>query len=110
MAVLRAARTLSFSHRIAAGAWGVGMGPGRRWVLTGSCCCPVGALLVVREAVSADPREHAADAAARLLGVPAHAVRSLVSGVDGRSDDGTEWYGYGQRVAEVLGIAREVRG
>lgn len=104
LAILCAARAVGFSHSVAPGAWGVRIGDGRRWVLVGSCCCPIGAYLLHRDAV-ADPRETwACDTAARLLGVPVEAVRSLAAGVDGVLCAKDEWYGYGRRVARELGL------
>ena len=48
--ILHAARSMAFSTRIVRGCWGVGVGPKRKWMLTGDCCCALAALLVVKGA------------------------------------------------------------
>ena len=112
--ILRAARSVSFRARVARGCWGVGVGDGRKWVLTGDCCCPLGALLVA-EGAEAPPRSNRyatvaelrspIRAAARLLGVEQDDVCRFVNGFDGNeSGSGSAWHGYGRRVAAELGV------
>ena len=103
--ILHAARSMAFGTRIVRGCWGVGVGPKRRWMLTGDCCCALAALLVVREAQAEQGDHSASPSAARALGISAQEVYEFIDGYDGqKSDDGSLWFGYGRRVAKELGV------
>jgi len=96
--ILHAARSIAFSTRIARGAWGIGLGQKRKWVLTGACCCPIAALLIVKGAEARENERSPTCAAARVLGISELAVNQFIRGFDGGSPDGTSWYAYGARV------------
>lgn len=103
--ILNAARSLPFGTLVVRGAWGVGVGPKRRWVLTGDCCCALGALLAVEGAQYEPGDWSASPSVARTLGVPEQEVYRFIDGFDGRKpDDGSAWFGYGRRVARELGV------
>ena len=104
-AVLHAARGLSFSTRIIRGAWGIGIGPKRKWILTGDCCCALAAFLVAKGA-EALPHENSPRAtAARLLGLHGDEIDEFVRGFDDLPGAKTPWREYGQRVARELGVS-----
>lgn len=102
--ILHTARAAVFSARIVRGCWGVGLGPKRRWVLTGDCCCALGAALVAQGAV-AEPHEQSPRATAmRLFGLTGDQLDSFLHGFDDHwwLEDESAWYGYGERVAKEL--------
>ena len=102
--ILRAARSMVFSVRVARGAWGVGIGQKRKWVLTGDCCCALGVMLVARGAV-AEPRETSPRTTVmRLLGITSAELDSFIYGFDDHwwVEDESEWYRYGERVAKEV--------
>jgi len=109
-AILHAARSTVFSARVVRGYWGVGLGPKRRWVLTGDCCCALSAYLIAQEAV-AYPNENSPRATVmRLLGITGEQLDSFIHGFDSHwwyaeDDPDPEWYGYGERVAKEV-VAR----
>ena len=103
--ILHAARSMAFSTRIVRGCWGVGVGPKRKWMLTGDCCCALAALLVVKGAQADEDDQSASPSVARALGISSHEVYQFIDGYDGeKPDDGSAWFGYGRRVAKELGI------
>ena len=103
--ILHAARSMAFSTRIVRGCWGVGVGPKRKWMLTGDCCCALGALLVVKGAQAEEGDHSASPSVAKVLGIHAQSVYQFIDGYDGqRPDDGSPWFGYGRRVAQELGV------
>ena len=103
--IIQAARSLPFGTRVGRGSWGIGVGPKRRWVRTGDCCCPLAALLVAESAQCEQGENSASCAVARTLGIDPQDVYRFIDGFDGqRADDGSEWFGYGRRVAEELGV------
>lgn len=113
LAILQAARSLSFRVQISRQTWGVGVGKKRKWTLNGPCCCALSALLVARGA-RAEEREYSPiHAAARELGVREADVREFVQGFDGHEPEdagahgfgNTVWYEYGCWVARELGVA-----
>jgi len=100
--ILHAARSLSFSTRIVRGAWGIGIGPKRKWVLTGDRCCALGLMLVAKGA-AADPRESSPRATVmRVLGLTGDQIDGFICGFDGQRSDGSEWYRYGAMVAKEV--------
>jgi hypothetical protein len=104
--ILHAAQSMVFSARIVRGCWGVGIGPKRKWILTGDCCCALGALLVIRGAV-AEPHETSPRATIlRVLGLTGDELDSFVHGFDdhGRMYDDLEWFRYGEMVAKKVVI------
>lgn len=105
--IVAAAQSLSFTTRIVRGCWGVGVGPKKKYALTGAgCCCALGALLVVSGEPAEKEDRSVACAVARHFGVLDGDVFSFVRGYDGRlPDDGSLWFGYGRLVAEELGVA-----
>jgi hypothetical protein len=103
--ILHAARSMAFSTRIVRGCWGIGVGPKRKWMPTGDCCCALAALLVVKGAQADEDDQSASPSVARALGISAHEVYQFIDGYDGqRPDDGSPWFGYGRRVAKELGV------
>jgi len=104
-AILRAAKSMSFSTRIVRGGWGLSVGPKRRWVLREGWCCALSALLVERGAEALDREQSPMHACARVLGVTEREVLAFIDGYDERRpDDGSAWFGYGRRVAKELGV------
>jgi hypothetical protein len=102
--ILRAAHSIGVT--IVRGHWGIGISPrGRKWVLAGDCCCALGALLVVKGAVAKQGDNSASPSVARTLGILEQEVYEFIDGFDGQKpDDGSKWFGYGQRVARELGV------
>jgi hypothetical protein len=103
--ILHAARSLQFTTRIVRGAWGIGIGPKRKWILTGDCCCALALLLVVKGAV-AEPHEHSPRAtAARVFGLHDAEIDEFIRGFDDLPGAKTRWREYGQHVARELGVS-----
>jgi hypothetical protein len=92
---------------IARGTWGIGVAPNYKWMLVSHCCCPIGAYLVIKGLV-ADKETRGLSAipsAAKALGITESQVASFLAGFDGVvANDGSEWFGYGVRVAKELGL------
>ncbi len=104
--IVAAARSIAFQARIARGCWGVVVGPKKKYVLTGGCCCALGALLVVSGELAEKGDGSVACAVARHFKVLDSDVFSFVRGFDGvLATDGTVWCEYGRIVAEELGVA-----
>lgn len=103
-AVVRAAQAIASQARVGRGAWGVGIGPKRRWMLTGDCCCALGALLVVTEAGADAGESSAVPAAARVLGCSPADVYEFLRGYD-KGDTDTQWARYGELAAAEIGLA-----
>lgn len=104
--ILHAARSMSFSTRIVRGHWGIGIGPKRKWMLMGDCCCALAALLVVEGAQAEEGDNSASPSVARALGISAQEVYQFIDGFDGeKPDDGSPWFGYGRRVAQELKVS-----
>jgi hypothetical protein len=104
--ILHIARSMVFSARIVRGCWGIGIGSKRKWVLTGDCCCALGAVLVTKEAV-ADPHETSPRATVmRILGLTGAQLDSFMHGFDDHwyVEDESEWYRYGEMVAKRLEV------
>lgn len=102
--IITAARAISFSMRIVRWHWGIGIGPKRRWMPTGDCCCALSALILAKKEV-AEPRETSAICASeRLLGCSANDVYSFLHGFDGIPAEGSDskWYKYGELVAKEV--------
>lgn len=103
--VIAAAQSLAFTTRIVRHCWGVAAGSKGKYALTGDCCCALGALLVVSGEPARKEDRSALCAVSRHFGVIDDDVASFVRGYDGNlPDDGSLWFGYGQRVAEELGV------
>ena len=102
--ILSVARAAVFSARIVRGCWGVGIGPKRKWMLTGDCCCALGAALVAKGAV-AEPHEKSPRATVmRLFGLTGDQLDSFIHGFDDHwyNEDESEWYVYGEMIAKEL--------
>lgn len=100
--ILHAARKVAFSTVIVSGRWGISVGPKRRWILTGDCCCALAAFLVVKGAEAERHETSPRATVARLLGVTGAEVDEFVRGFDGGPGTKTKWSEYGQRVAQEL--------
>ena len=103
-AIMQAARGISFSTQIVRGQWGIGLGPKRKWILTGRCCCALAAWLVVTGAEAAHHENSPRATAARLLGVYGSEIEEFVQGFDDLPGPKSAWRKYGQRVARELGV------
>jgi hypothetical protein len=111
-AIVQAARSVLLKTRVVPGKWGISLGPKKKWVLVGDCCCALGALLVVSGAQAEEREKSPVHSAARELGVPEADVREFIDGFDGKEpgDAGVHgfgnsiWYEHGRAVAKELRI------
>jgi len=102
--ILHAARGVPFSTRIVRGTWGIGLGPKRKWILTGDCCCALAAFLVAKGAEAERHENSPRATAGRLLGLHGGEIEEFVRGYDDLPGPKTQWREYGQRVARELEV------